>query len=1146
MTELRKQLLNYEPSSLWSLAPSDLLKRGSGLLATGELISWYWSSKGEFVSQFPVRLDTILCRISLDEGTLRAQCDCRQNPPCEHFAATLMTVVHLTKGFNAFGRYPSPIQAAELKTRLIGDAVPDEPIETKQHRHVLIRPQAESLFTFRTSLDPRVPDSNAAIPSALYGFVAAWTYDRTVESDFWNWVGRENRKIPVYIQRNGKPEKVESFDPKGRSKMQLHLELIDSTVIISQKLAAAANQGEDEEIESLGIQMAYLPAKKTLVKLSSNPGPVGWRELEDMLEDEAKDLGLEDQFELKPGQILVSTTIWNAAKLPWSPSQPPAHFRWKKTNATPQPIDRPNGHIELNPLEDEVLAVQVSVSSGEARYPCLDPFFMLAHHLEHLTADRQLVSSKVRRQVILEAIYGCWLAETPEQKGAFIKAVEQNESAFKNQHQASAAARLVRQLKDGPPKSEVTQSTLLLASPQEGWMAVSRTHEVAAEVTALTLGLLEAEDPEEDFDEDFPEDPTAVRLELPLAVGMSRLPMLSRECNQRGITLTYAGQLVTSQTLTLKVEAKVGKKPDWFELKPEVHCGGELIPQDKWTELLKTGNYVNSEGRLVVIDLTQTEGLERLKHIIDKQRRDGDAEGKEVLKVPRLRVLDWLALRKHGVECSLPESEHALLESLVTFDALRKEELPAIRATLREYQHDGYSWMAFLYKHGFGACLADDMGLGKTVQTITLMAAIREGKIKSLTPNPDEKRPHLLVLPPTLLFNWQAEIKTFYPDLYVHEYTGKGRSLIGINEGVVLTTYELARRDIDTLKDKTFDCIIFDEAQAVKNVLGERARAMRQLQGRFKLCLTGTPLENHAGEYFSIIDLALPGLLGERKTFLEDIKNPARMFNPLERARPFVLRRTKDKILKELPPKVESDVQLELTEQQKKFYTRLVGEVRAEVLAAFEGKTAQQAGIVALAALTRLRQVCVSPGLIDPEYTEASPKITYLCDKLEELSSERHAALVFSQFTRALDHLEIHLKKAGLAFQRLDGSTPQPKRKTLVEQFQKGTGPGIFLISLKAGGAGLNLTRASYVFHLDPWWNPAVESQASDRAHRMGQKNTVFIQRLLMLHTVEEKIMQLKAVKRQLFDQVMSATVSSEASGQGSVITKDDFRFLLG
>ncbi|MFZ4596201.1 MAG: DEAD/DEAH box helicase, partial [Verrucomicrobiaceae bacterium] len=377
-----------------------------------------------------------------------------------------------------------------------------------------------------------------------------------------------------------------------------------------------------------------------------------------------------------------------------------------------------------------------------------------------------------------------------------------------------------------------------------------------------------------------------------------------------------------------------------------------------------------------------------------------------------------------------------------------------------------------------------------------------------------------------------------------HEYTGKGRSLIGIREGVVLTTYDIARRDIETLREAEFDCIIFDEAQNVKNLTGERSKAMRQLQGRFKLVLTGTPLENHAGEYYSIIDLALPGLFGDYKAFMDALKSPNGHFNPLDRARPFVLRRTKDKILKELPPKVESDLHLDLSEEQKRFYTRAVADVRQEVFEAFEGKSAQQAGIVALAALTRLRQICISPALIDPTHTEMSPKMQHLVEKLEELAAEGHSALVFSQFTKSLDLLEKHLTEAKIQRLRLDGSTPQEKRKLLVEAFQNGKGPGIFLISLKAGGAGLNLTRASYVFHIDPWWNPAVESQASDRAHRMGQKQTVFIQRLLMRHTVEEKIMLLKAQKKELFDRVLSGNEGDRGTS-GAIITRNDFKFLL-
>jgi non-specific serine/threonine protein kinase len=285
-------------------------------------------------------------------------------------------------------------------------------------------------------------------------------------------------------------------------------------------------------------------------------------------------------------------------------------------------------------------------------------------------------------------------------------------------------------------------------------------------------------------------------------------------------------------------------------------------------------------------------------------------------------------------------------------------------------------------------------------------------------------------------------------------------------------------------------------------------------------------------------------LFGDYQTFLQAQKNAELEFKPIDRARPFVLRRTKERILKELPPKVESDMHLDLTEEQKRFYTRAVADVRAEVLAAFKDKTAQQAGIVALAALTRLRQICVSPALIDPTHQEMSPKMSYLIDKLQELQSEGHAALVFSQFTKSLDLLDMHLADAKIDRLRLDGSTPQQKRKALVESFQNGKGPGLFLISLKAGGAGLNLTRASYVFHLDPWWNPAAENQASDRAHRMGQQQTVFIQRLLMRHTIEEKIMQLKQQKRAVFDQVLGG-VESDRATTGSIITREDLRFLL-
>jgi non-specific serine/threonine protein kinase len=308
--------------------------------------------------------------------------------------------------------------------------------------------------------------------------------------------------------------------------------------------------------------------------------------------------------------------------------------------------------------------------------------------------------------------------------------------------------------------------------------------------------------------------------------------------------------------------------------------------------------------------------------------------------------------------------------------------------------------------------------------------------------------------------------------------------------------------------------------------------------------MTGTPLENHVGEYYSILDLSLPGLLGE----YDDFKSNSRLDTSpsleriLRRTRPFVMRRTKEKILKELPPKVESDIYLELTDKQKALYRKTVEMVKSAIDNAYSSRTSSQAQIIALTAILKLRQLCVSPRLIDPLINEPSPKIEFLISKLKELQEEGHSALVFSQFTSFLDILEEDLMKNGLSFNRLDGSTAVGKRKKLVEGFQEGEGAPVFLLSLKAGGQGLNLTRASYVFHLDPWWNPAVENQASDRAHRIGQKNKVSIMRILMRHTVEEKMMELKKKKLSLYKAVMEGYTGGKG---GLSISKSDFDYLL-
>ena len=363
----------------------------------------------------------------------------------------------------------------------------------------------------------------------------------------------------------------------------------------------------------------------------------------------------------------------------------------------------------------------------------------------------------------------------------------------------------------------------------------------------------------------------------------------------------------------------------------------------------------------------------------------------------------------------LPPEDEAVVDRLLHFERLEERPLPAgLRATLRPYQREGWHWLAFLYEHGFGACLADDMGLGKTLQAIILLGGIKEGLVRA--PGGGGRRPHLIVVPPSLLFNWESEIRKFFPGLAVASYAGAERSTDFGGADVVLTTYGLVRRDLARLKEIPFDVIVFDEAQAVKNAAADTTGAVRQLQARFKLAMTGTPVENHLGEYVSILDLAVPGLL-------DDVKE-GQVEQIVRRTRPFVLRRTKEQILEELPPKVETDIYLDLTEHQKMLYRRTVESVKSTIEAAYRSRTAAQARIIALTALLRLRQICVSPQLVDPAHHETSPKIGFLIAQLRELLDEGHRALVFSQFTSFLDLLEPELERGGIAFVRLDGSTP--------------------------------------------------------------------------------------------------------------------------
>jgi superfamily II DNA or RNA helicase len=610
--------------------------------------------------------------------------------------------------------------------------------------------------------------------------------------------------------------------------------------------------------------------------------------------------------------------------------------------------------------------------------------------------------------------------------------------------------------------------------------------------------------------------------------------------DERSIELSLDGKLIQIAQIEAALDARRSLEDavfDWFEIKPEIMYEGIPITDEEWEQILLNGGTFQRDGRIHIVDRKSQDTLSLIARLIGKDKRTSSK--KEIVEIPRLQIFDLIELLQQGVRVSLSKEDRQIIDNLMNFKKVEEISTPEkLGVELREYQKTGYEWLAFLYKHRFGACLADDMGLGKTVQAIALLGGIAEEKF---LPAVAQKKPHLVVVPPSLIFNWHNEMQKFYPALRVAEYSGAKRLADFDKHDVVLTSYDVVRLDIDELKEHNFDVIIFDEAQAIKNITAKRTSAVRQLRGNFKLCLTGTPLENNVTEYYSIMDLAVPGVIPHMEKAVSKKIDEGIFKHLIQRTRPFILRRTKSEILVELPEKMENDIYFSMSNRQKALYNKVVAEIKRTIDRAYKEKTAYQASIVALTALLRLRQICISPYLVDKESAIESPKVEYLIETINELAKEGQAALVFSQFVGSLDIVEKEFIKHKVAYLRIDGSTPMGKRKDIVKNFQESNSVAVLLLSLKVGGVGLNLTRANHVFHIDPWWNPAVENQASDRAHRMGQNQKVFVHRLLMHHSIEEKMMQLKSKKRELFESVMEGA----AHKNSEAITKADFDFLL-
>jgi len=585
------------------------------------------------------------------------------------------------------------------------------------------------------------------------------------------------------------------------------------------------------------------------------------------------------------------------------------------------------------------------------------------------------------------------------------------------------------------------------------------------------------------------------------------------------VDVTIRDQAVTPQ---MRVTSGV----DWLDLDMRFDAGGVAVDEKELEECLAKGRKLVrlSDGTYAPVDpAAVSDVLSRMAEIM--------ATSGQAKKVPLSQAGRVQDLMRIVSDSSVTTAAKTLFKKLDDIGEIENIPKPrALKATLRDYQKKGFSWLVFLNKMGTGGVLADDMGLGKTLQTIALLLWAKT-KTKGAGTS-------LVVAPTSVVPNWYREIERFAPSLSTVIWQGPDRfdredELEDAD--VILTSYALLRRDDDLLQNLGLHYVILDEAQHIKNPLSATARVAKKLQSDHRLALTGTPIENRLSEFWSIVDFVAPGLLGDLRSFEEKVARPIDRGDEETAAklratiRPFVLRRTKEEVAPELPEKIEQEYVVPMGDEQAKLYGQILRQVRESVMSEIDEKGVQKSQIQILAALTRLRQVACDPRLLKLENTKLdrgengereSGKLGALVEIVNEAKSGGHKVLVFSQFVEMLKLIRSALDGDGVSYEYLDGSTKD--RTARVDRFNEDPSITAFLISLKAGGTGLNLVGADTVVHFDPWWNPAVEDQATDRAHRIGQTKVVTVYRLIARGSVEEKILQLSAKKRALVENVLS------------------------
>ncbi len=583
-----------------------------------------------------------------------------------------------------------------------------------------------------------------------------------------------------------------------------------------------------------------------------------------------------------------------------------------------------------------------------------------------------------------------------------------------------------------------------------------------------------------------------------------------------------------------KISMRASSGIDWFDMRVEISFGDQVVSLTEARKaILKKENYIQlKDGTLGMLPEEWVRKLESLFKI-------GRVSGEEIhLSKLHFSLIDELIseIDHEEVYRELQEKKKKLLY----FDRMPAvSPLPKVNATLRHYQQEGLKWLNFLDEFGWGGCLADDMGLGKTLQVLTFL---QQQKLKS-------RGTHLVVVPTSLIFNWQVEAEKFTPDLKLFVYRGVARrrdTAFFKGYDIILTTYGTMRSDVELLRTFQFHYVVLDEAQAIKNPGSQLSKAARLLKAVNRITMTGTPVENNTFDLYAQFDFLNPGMLGSADFFRNEYANPidkhqdkAASDQLRKLVYPFMLKRTKEEVATDLPDKTETVIFCEMGKKQRKIYDAFREKYRMEIAEKMETEGLGKAGFLVLEGLLKLRQICDSPAILpgDEDFGDESVKLEEITREIEENASN-HKILIFSQFLGMLDLIKQYLEKIKISYEYLDGQTTD--RADRVNRFQSDQTCRVFLMSLKAGGVGLNLTGADYVYLIDPWWNPAVERQAIDRTHRIGQTRKVFAYRMICKDTIEEKILLLQQRKKELADDL-----AGSETGFIKKLTRDDIMGLF-